>query len=490
VAVVRPDELRQGTTRSGRARLPRCGAGALSERAGRSEDLSALEVARAALSVAGDDAEAVAHSERSGLARFAGSEVHQPTLIENVVVTLRVVRENRVGVATTNNVEPDGLADLAQRATSAADTSPPDDSFPGLAPPADPPNVDGYDDATAALGPDDQARLAAAAIDAAGDMPVYGFFTSAVSELAVASSTGLAVEQRMTDATALVVAADEGCSGYAEHTAWQASEIDPAAVANEAVEKAARTRGAGEFEPGVYRAVLEPYALADLLEYFSHDSLGAIGLLEERSYLSGRLGERIADEKIKIADDPLDPRGLPKAFDFEGTPKQRVVLIEDGVARGVVWDRTTAARARNGAATTGHAGPLESQDWGPLPYSLSVAPGEADSVDELAELVGDGIYITRLHYLGVVDPREGVVTGMTRDGTFQIRDGKIAQPLVNLRFTVSVPDLLREVYGLTRSAALVNSQNFYGERYPYGVLAPAVAAARFAITGVGSKPGI
>ena len=144
----------------------------------------------------------------------------------------------------------------------------------------------------------------------------------------------------------------------------------------------------------------------------------------------------------------------------------------------------------NGARTTGHAGQVESRDWGPLPYSLSVAPGEAESVDELAELVGDGSYITRLHYLGVIDPREGIVTGMTRDGTFRIRDGKIAEPLVNLRFTVSVPDMLREVYGLTRKAWLVNSQNFYGERYPYGVLAPALAAARFTITGVGSTPGI
>ena len=452
--------------------------------------MSALEVARAALDAAGEEAEAIAHSERSGLARFAESEVHQPTLIENVVVTLRVVRGNRTGVATTNKVERDGLAELAQRAAAAADSAPADDSFPGLAPGADPPHVDGYDERTAELGPDDQARLAAAAIDAAGDMPVYGFFTSAVSELAVASSTGLTVEQRMTDATALVVAAAEGCSGYAEHTAWRADDIDPAAVARESAEKAARTKGAGEAEAGTYRAVLEPYAFADLLDYFSHDSLGALGLLEERSYLSGRLGERIADEKITIADDPLDPQGLPKAFDFEGTPKQRVLLLDQGVARGVVWDRTTAARARNGASTTGHAGPVESRDWGPLPYSLSVAPGEAESVDELAELVGDGIYITRLHYLGVIDPREGIVTGMTRDGTFRIRDGKIAEPLVNLRFTVSVPDLLREVYGLTRKAALVNSQNFYGERYPYGVLTPALAAARFTITGVGSKPGI
>jgi PmbA protein len=432
----------------------------------------------------------VAHSESSGLARFAGSEVHQPTLIENVVVTLRVLHGNRAGVATTNKVDDAGLAELARRAAAAADSAPPDETFPGLAPAADAPGVAGYDAATAALGPDDQARLAAAAIDAAGDIPVYGFFTSAVSELAVASSTGLSVEQRMTDATALVVAAADGCSGYAEQTAWRAGDLDPASVTREASEKAARTKGAGTLDPGVYRAVLEPYAFADLLDYFSHDSLGALGLLEKRSYLSGRLGERVADEKITIRDDPVDAKGLPKAFDFEGTPKQPVALVENGVARGVVWDRTTAAQAQNGARTTGHAGPVESRDWGPLPYSLSVAPGDAESVDDLAELVGDGIYITRLHYLGVIDPRQGVVTGMTRDGTFRIRDGKIAEPLVNLRFTVSVPDMLREVYGLTRKASLVNSQNFYGERYPYGVLAPALAAARFTITGVGSTPGI
>ena len=416
--------------------------------------------------------------------------MHQPTLIENVVVTLRVLHGNRAGVATTNKIDDDGLAELARRASAAAESAPPDESFPGLAPPAEPTEVEGYDAATAALGPDDQARLAASAIDAAGDIPVYGFFTSAVSELAVASSTGLSVEQRMTDAGALVVAADEGRSGYAEQTAWRAQAVDPASVTRAASEKAARTQGAGTLEPGSYRAVLEPYAFADLLDYFSHDSLGALGLLEKRSYLSDKLGERIADEKITIRDDPLDPHGLPKAFDFEGTPKQPVLLVENGVACGVVWDRTTAARARNGAVTTGHAGPVESRDWGPLPYCLSVAPGDADSVDELAELVGDGVYVTRLHYLGVIDPREGIVTGMTRDGTFRIRGGKIAEPLVNLRFTVSVPGLLREVYGLTRTASLVNSQNFYGDRYPYGVLAPAVAAARFTITGVGSKPGI
>jgi PmbA protein len=451
----------------------------------------ALDVAQAALETSGgeEECEAVALAERSGLARFAGSEVHQPTLIDNVVVTLRVVRDGRAGVATTNRTDADGLAQLARRAADAADSAPADPDFPGLAPPAKLPPVAGYDAATAQLGPDEQARRASAAIEAA-DIPVYGFFTSGESELAVVSSTGVSAHQRMTDAMTLVIAADDGRSGYAEQTAWRVEDTDPAAVARKAADKAERTQGAAEIEPGHYRAVLEPFAFAELLENFAFDSFGALGLLEGRSFLAGRLGEQVFDPKVSIADDALDERGLPKAFDFEGTPKQRVELISAGEARGVVWDRTTAARAGEGATSTGHAPPTALRDYGPLPSALSVAGGEAESVEELVELVGEGIYVTRLHYLGVVHPRDGVITGMTRDGTFRIRDGQIAEPLVNLRFTVAVPELLADVPALTRSVSLVNANDFYGERYPRGTLVPAIATSRFNISGVGSAPGI
>ena len=150
-------------------------------------------------------------------------------------------------------------------------------------------------------------------------------------------------------------------------------------------------------------------------------------------------------------------------------PKQRVTLAEDGVARGVVWDRRTAKRAGGDARSTGHAPPVGLYSYGPLPFALSMRGGDAESLDELVELVGDGIYVTRLHYLGIVHPREGVITGMTRDGTFRIRDGKIAEPLVNLRFTVAVPDVLADVPGISRDVMLVNQSDFYGERYPIGV---------------------
>jgi predicted Zn-dependent protease len=451
----------------------------------------ASEVAERALRAAeGDEAEAVVLSERSGLARFAGSEVHQPTLIENVVVTLLVVRDGRLGMASTNRVDDEALRELAQRAGEAADSASGDAEFPGFASPAETPQVAGFDEETASLSPEDQARLASAAIAAADGYGVYGFFTSGATELAVAASTGVVLAQAMTDATALVLAAVDGKSGYAESTAWAAERIDPVAVAAEAVAKAERTKDAQEIEPGRYRAVLEPYAVAELLQYFAYDSFGALGLLEERSYLHDRLGEQLFDEKVSIADDALDPRGLPKAFDFEGTPKQRVELVEQGVARGVVWDRTTAGRGWNDVASTGHAPQPSLRDYGPLPLALSVAGGEAASHEELVAAVEDGIYVTRLHYLSVVHPREGVITGMTRDGTFRIRAGKIAEPLVNLRFTVSVPDMLREVPALTRDPVLVNASDFYGERYPVAVLTPALATGRFTITGNGSAPGL
>ena len=450
-----------------------------------------LELAEQALAAArGDEAEAVVQTERSGLARFAGSEVHQPTLIENASVLLRICRDGRVGVASGNRVDEEGLRRLARRAGEIADAAPPDPEFPGLARPTELPGVAGYDERTAALGADEQARVAGELIAAADGFDVYGYFTSGVSTIAVASTLGLRAEQEMTDATALVLAAVDGASGYAEQTSWRAEDLAPASVTRDAVEKAERTRSADAVEPGPYRAVLEPYAIAELLQYFSFDSFGALGLLEERSFLAGRLGERAFDERVSIADDALDPRGLPKAFDFEGVAKQRVELVDAGVLKDVVWDRVTAARAGEGHASTGHAPPWSIQSWGPLPFALSLAGGEAESTEELAELVGDGIYVTRIHYPGIVQPREGVITGMTRDGTFRIRNGKVAEPLVNLRFTLAVPELLADVPGLTRETTLVNQSPFYDERYPFGVIAPAIATARFDVIGVGGEPGI
>jgi PmbA protein len=452
---------------------------------------SALDLAAQALEACREaDGEVVVHRERSGLARFAGAEVHQPTLIENTVVNLRVARDSQVGSASTNRISTEAFDALAARASEAAESAPADPNFPGFAPPAEPPGAEGFDSRTAELPAEEQAAQAAAAIEATGSFGAYGFFTSGLTELAVATSTGQAVEQAMTDAVVLVLAADEDASGWAEQTGWRLGEVDVAAVAQEAAAKASLTRGATEIEPRAYSAVLEPYAFAELLQAFAFRSFGGLSLLEGASYFCDRLGERVFDPAISIADDSLDPRNLPKAFDFEGTPRQRVQLVEEGVARAVVWDRRTAKQAGDETASTGHGLLSDFARFGPQPLALSVAPGDAGSMDELADRIGDGIYVTRLHYLSVVNSREGIVTGMTRDGTFRIRDGKVAEPLVNLRFTVAVPEFLAEVPGLTRDTKLVNATAFYGDRYVFGGLVPGIASARFNVTGVGSRPGL
>ena len=307
---------------------------------------SAIELAERAVAAAdGDGVEAVVQAEHSGFARFAGSEVHQPTLIENVSVFVRVVRGNRVGAAAANRIDDEGLRDLAVRAGEAAEAAPEDPDLPALAGASALPDVEGYDEETAGLSPADQARLAADAIGGAGDTPVYGFFTSGTATVAVVTSAGFAAEQTSTDAVALALAATDGASGYAEQTSWAVGDVDPAAVARQAFELAKRTANADELEPGTYRAVLGPYAVGELLQYFAFDAFSGLALLEERSYLAGKLGERRFDEKVSIADDALDPQGLPKQFDFEGVPKQRVPLVENGVLRGAVWDSTSAARA-------------------------------------------------------------------------------------------------------------------------------------------------
>jgi predicted Zn-dependent protease len=414
--------------------------------------------------------------------------VHQPTLIRDETITLRVVRDGRVGCAVTNRTDDEGLREAARRAAEAADSAKPDPDYPGLQPPVAVPEVEGFDEATAALTPQEQAAAAAASIEAAREYGLYGYFTSGVTQLAVSSSTGHAVSQKMTDASVLAIAASDEESGYAEATSWKASELDPAAVAREAAEKAARTKGAVELEVGTHAAILEPYAFSELLWYFGFSSLNGLACLENRSYFSGRIGQRIFHDSFTLVDDGLAARGLPKAFDFEGAPKQPLVLVENGIAKDVVWDRRTAKRAGD-RQTTGHALSAPAQGFGPLPLNLEVSGGEATR-DELIERVDEGIYVTRLHYLGVVDPREGIITGMTRDGTFRIEGGKVTKPLVNLRFTTSFPKLVESLLGLGNDVELVNRSDFYDERYPFGTLVPTVATEAFTIVGTGSGPGL
>ena len=305
------------------ARLARCGTRSVPRRPGRRQVVKTLRLAERALQAAeGDEAEALVHAEHSGVAQFASSEVHQPTLIDNQGVRLRIVRDGKVGSAYTNRVDDEGLAELARRAGEVTDSARPDPLFPGLAPPADLPAVNGYDEETAALGADDQARLAAAAIEGAADFGLYGYFTSGVTELAVASTTGVRDHQVMTDAVCLCLAAVDGKSGWAVRTSSRVGDLTPSSLPRRPPprprEPAARSSRARAL-PG------RPGALCSRrsLTWFAYDSFSGLGFIEERSFLNGRLGEQAMDEKVSIRDDALDERGLPKRSISRACPSGR-----------------------------------------------------------------------------------------------------------------------------------------------------------------------
>jgi predicted Zn-dependent protease len=197
--------------------------------------------------------------------------------------------------------------------------------------------------------------------------------------------------------------------------------------------------------------------------------------------LSGRLGQRVVAAGINLADSPRFPRTIQRGFDAEGVPKEPLPLIQDGVAHRVAHDTRTAAKV--GAVSTGHAIAPGGSPFGAVPTNMVLTGGGARDVAELAQPIQRGIYVTRLWYVNPVRPKEMLLTGVTRDGTFLIEDGQIAGPIEDMRFTDSALGLLGRTEALSAGPVLTSDGEFYGRRFAYGVVCPALRAAAMRFTG-------
>jgi predicted Zn-dependent protease len=451
--------------------------------------VSVLDIAEAALAAAaGADALAYVTHERSLLLRFAGNRPTQSTAIDDVTVELAVVVDGHVGRAATNSTDSESLAACAARAllvAEAASAATLPCSFPGFrAPDAAQPHH-GHDPATAALDPVAGAAALAVAFDTAArhGLEAHGVWTVAEDERAVVTSDGGGALDRTTDALMkLICIAPSGRSGYAGRAAVAESDVSAAPVADRAAAKALAPGPPAELPPGNYPVVLEPRAVGALLHLLGETALDGLAYAEGRGALVGRLGDRVATPAINLADSPRSPATLPRAFDAEGTAKRPVPLIQDGVARGVVHDARSAALA--GTESTGHALAPGGESEGPRPTNLVLAGGGAADLDALCAPVERGVYVTRLWYENVVRPRETLVTAVTRDGTFLIEDGKATRPLRDLRLTDSVLGILSRVQDLTAAQELTSEAEYYGRRFAFGQVTPALraGAARFTDT--------
>ena len=238
-----------------------------------------------------------------------------------------------------------------------------------------------------------------------------------------------------------------------------------------------------DLAPGEYAVVLAADAVGELLDFLVFLAFNGLAHAEGRGALDGRLGTRVAASAINLSDSPRFARTLPRAFDFEGVPKAPIPLIQDGVAHRVVHDTRSAARAGDGARSTGHATAPGGSSFGPHPTNLVLIGGGAADEAELAATIERGLYVTRFWYVNVVHEKQTLLTGMSRDGTFLIEDGRIGRPLRDVRFTDSVLRILSATEALTASQRLAAEADFYGRRFASGVVCPALRAGGFRITG-------
>lgn len=419
----------------------------------------ALSLAEAAFAVGADAVEAVITSSDSALTRYADSRIHQNTARIDGEARVRVVVDgDRIGVVATNELTADSIRAAAAAAVQTARVTPRDTSFAGLAQPASYPAAGTFDAATANCSPGERAAAVAAMLAQLPDGVLgSGAVESARGELAVANTNGVRAYSDTTRASASILAAGEDSTGFAEATTSRFGDLAADVLAARAARKVELGRNPRDVPPGAYPVVLEPAAAATLVEFLCWIAFSSKEFLDGRSPLSGRLGQQVCDPRITIVDDALSPLlpGVP--FDFEGVPKQRLALIDRGVAAAVTHDLATAAAA--GVPPTGHGLPAPNSDGG-YPLHPMMEPGDA-SLDELISGLSRGLVVTRFHYTNVVNPMETTITGMTRDGTFLVEDGQIVGGVRNLRFTESILGALSAVEAIGADTE-TSSELFFG----------------------------
>jgi predicted Zn-dependent protease len=416
-----------------------------------------------------DATEAIVSSNRRALTRFTHEFVNQNVDVEDVSVRVRAIVDGRTGVATTNGTGDRAIDDALERALAIAAFAPRPAEPPVLAPHAAfAPPAGAFVEATAEASPELRAHVAGRVFEHAVTNGYWcsGFVTTSSSGVTIATTAGAAASFDGTEYGANVKMTAGDSTGFAERYGTDARELDGDDIGARAATKARASADPVAVDPGEWTVILEPAAFGELA-WFLASHLSAQSYDEGSSFLSGRLGEPVVGTNVTIRDDYAHPLHPDAPFDGEGTPKQRVAPIEGGVARTVLTDSTWARRL--GRENTGHALPAPNP-YGPYPLDLVIDPG-TESLDALIAGTKRGLLVTRLWYVRVVDQRKTILTGMTRDGTFLIEDGKIARGVRNLRFNQSLVDALG-------ACAFARDQQRTGG-YAYSLVTPGVKFDRF-----------
>jgi predicted Zn-dependent protease len=415
-----------------------------------------------------DEVEVLFSGGRFALTRFANNTIHQNVAEENHGVSVRTVFGGRTARASTNQFDDDSLRRVVEAAEKLAQVQHPD---PDLLPMPDSREAAGsvgsvraqqvpsrHFAETAAITPELRAEGVRHIVAVADghNLTTAGVFSSSEFVEGIFNSRGLSDWHTQTLAEISITMLGNDSSGWQKANSCDVGNLRPLELAEVAAQKALDSARPQESPAGKYTVILEPAAVLDLVGFMFWDYSG-MAILDQRSFLTDRVGTKIFGENISISDDVAHPLQAGCPFDGEGMRRQKVPLVEAGVVKRVVYARATAERMKGSEykdkvgliEATGHGLPLPNE-MGEVPLNIVFAPArDPESVQEMIASTERGILVTRLWYIREVDPYEKIVTGMTRDGTFYVENGRVQHGVRNFRFNQSLIHLLSNVEAMS-----------------------------------------
>ena len=444
-----------------------------------------------------DETEVLFSGGSFALTRFANNTIHQNVAEENHTVSVRTVFGGRTARATTNKFDDDSLRRVVESSEALAKVQHPD---PDLLPMPDAReaagSVDGsarppqspsrYFAETAGITPQLRAGGVKKIVEVAQKhkLTTAGIFSSSESVEGIFNSRGLSNWHTQTLAEVSITMLGSDSSGWQKANSPDVANLDPLSLAETAANKARDSSHPAEIPPGKYTVILEPAAALDIVGFMFWDYSG-MAILDQRSFLTGRIGSKLFGENITIWDDVAHPLQTGSPFDGEGMRRLRLPLVENGVVKRVVYARATAERMKR-SEHKDKAGPIEATGHGfALPNEMGEMPlnivfASPDNPQTLAQMIAStarGVLVTRLWYIREVDPYEKIVTGMTRDGTFLVENGQVRQGVRNFRFNQSLIQMLSNVEAMSLPLRSCGEESF-------DMVVPAMKIGEFNFTEV------
>lgn len=427
-----------------------------------------------------DEVEVLFSGGTFALTRFANNVIHQNVLEENVSVSVRTVFGGRSARATTNRLDDDSLRRVVDSCESLARVQHPD---PDLLPMPDAREATADADGikrpgqipsrhfaeTAAITPTWRADQAGKIVSVAkrNKLTTAGICSSAESFEGIFNSRGLSDCYQQTLAEVSITMLGGDASGWQKANSPDVTQLNAQHMAEVAAQKACQSIHPEELPPGKYTVILEPSAVLDIVGFMFWDFSGT-AILDQRSFLTGRIGTKLFGENVTIWDDVAHPLQAGSPFDGEGMRRARLPLVEQGVIRSVAYSRATAAQMRQSemrdkagaVAATGHGFPLPNE-MGEMPLNIVFAPpDDPRTIEQMIATTERGLLVTRLWYIREVEPFEKMLTGMTRDGTFLVENGRVKCGVRNFRFNESLIHMLSNVEQMSQPVRSCGEESF------------------------------